>query len=69
MTTTQLLGITTHTTVQQAVEQETIPHSRTIMAPVIRYILVLVAGNITPIVAAIRFMYQRDEDIRVFYIK
>lgn len=61
MTTTLLLGITTHTTAQQAVEQETIPHSRTTMVSAIRYRPVPVVDNITQIVVGIRCMYQRDK--------
>ena len=48
---------------QLAVEQETIPHGRTTMALVILYRPVLVVDNITPIVVAIRCMYQRDKYI------
>ena len=58
MTTTLLIEITIHTTAQLAVVQETIPHSRTIMAPVIRYRLVPVVDNITQTVVAIRCMYR-----------
>lgn len=54
-------GNSIHTTAQLAVVQETIPHSRTIMAPVIRYRPVPVVDNITQIVAEIRCMYQRDK--------
>ena len=71
MTTTLLLGITTHTTAQQAVEQETIPHSRTTMVPAIRYRQVLVVDNITQTVMAIRCMYRNvailtDGKINIF---
>ena len=57
MTTTLLQEITIHITEQLAVEQETIPHSRTTMALAIRYRQDLVADNITQIAVAIKFMY------------